>query len=116
MGARADKYKLGSGPGPRAKQRAGDLEMQTPMLELMNLHTVAFRQYDKKNNLFSYLYLLYVKCSKLYIISANDNAQRQFVYFIVSICRNTLKRLFESVSIKKSNLKFRKVASNKDSH
>ena len=25
------------------------------------------------------------------IIMKNDNAQRQFVYFIIAICRNTLK-------------------------
>ena len=91
--------------------------MQTPMLELMNLRTVAFRQYDKKIIYFPIcIYCMSSVVSKLYIISANDNAQRQFAYFIVSICRNTLKRFFESVSIKKSNLKFRKVASNKDSH
>ena len=46
----------------------------------------------------------------------NDHAQRQFVYFIAEICCKALKKLFKSVSVRKSNLKFCTVASIKDSH
>ena len=38
----------------------------------------------------------------------------EFDYFIGTICRNTLKA-FKSVSVRKSNLKFRTVASTKGS-
>ena len=46
----------------------------------------------------------------------NDNGQWQFFCFIVTICCNTLKSFFKSVSVRKNNLKFCTFTSTKNSH
>ena len=46
----------------------------------------------------------------------NNHVQQQFVYFIVAVCLNTLKRFVKSVSIRKSNLKFCTVTSTEETH